>query len=150
MNTKQNVATVAMIAVVLMAAALTPSMANAQPSMQGKFSLSCTTYWGDTKLPAGDYTFNVTRISLHADIIEVRGAGRVRHVAVSTPERQNEASSLTLAKPNGVAVARTLYLAELGRTFRIPAAKSGKEMLASLRPSEIEMTKVAVVMAADE
>jgi hypothetical protein len=147
MNTKRNVAGLTMVAVVLMAAALTPSAANAQ-AMQGKFNLLCTTYWGNAVLPAGDYAFTVRHTSEKANTIEVRGAGQVRHMSLPILGKTADKSSLTLAKSNGVAVARSLYIAELGRTFGLPESKQTKELLAKSQPLSIELTKITV--AADE
>jgi hypothetical protein len=144
MNTKQSVATVAMVAVALMAAALTPTLASAQGQMTGKFTLPCTTYWNGTALPAGDYSFVIKRASLHADIVEVRGAGEVRHFALKANPNYVGKSSLTLARSNGVAVARELSLREIGRSILIPAGKQSKEMTANLRSSEIEILTIAV------
>ena len=142
MNTKHNAAKVAMVAVVLMAAALTPSVASAQPAMQGKFTLPCTTYWGAAVLPAGEYSFTVTKANSQVDIIRVRGAASVQHMSLRQKESRSEGSSLTLAEANGVAIARTLYLAEIGRSFRIPQAGAAKELLA--KSSTIELTKVSI------
>jgi hypothetical protein len=144
MNTKHNAAKVAMVAVVMMAAALTPSVASAQPAMQGKFSLPCTTYWGDAVLPAGEYSFTVTKANSQVDIIRVHGAVNVQHVNIRQNESRSEASSLTLAKSNGVAIARTLYLSEIGRSFRLPQAGAAKELLAKSQPPTIELIKVSI------
>jgi len=147
MNTKRNVAGLAMVAVVLVAAALTPSVANAQ-AMQGKFNLPCTTYWANAVLPAGSYTFTIRHTSEKANIIEVRGAGRVRHMSLPILGKAADKSWLMLAESNGVAVARSLYITELGRTFRLPESKQTKELLAKSQPLSIELTKINV--AADE
>src|SRR5258708_36639176 len=145
MNTKQNGATVAMVAVVLMAAALTPGLADAHPAIQGKLNLPCTTHWGSAVLPAGEYTFTVKPTSKSVDVIELRGAANFRHMAFHRNQQGSEKSSLTLAKSNGIAVARTLYLADIERSFTLPETAKAKELLTKSQP--IEMRKIAVVAA---
>lgn len=139
-----------MAAVVLMTAALTAGVANAQSTLvQGKFSLPVATYWGNTVLPAGDYSFTIRSKSEKAHAIDVRGAGKVQHMALGIIEDRTDGSALTLVNNNGVAVARTLYIAEMGRVFHLPAAKATKEMLANSDPSASKMSKVAVQVAAE-
>ena len=99
-------------------------------------------------MPADDYAFTVRHTSEKANIAEVRGAGRVRHMSLPILGKAADKSSLTLAKSNGVAVASSLYIAELGRTFRLPQSKQSKEVLAKSQPLSIELTKITV--AADE
>lgn len=62
------------ITVGLLAFCLVSSSASANEALAGKFKLNQRTQWNNTVLPAGDYTFTLTRSQSHnLNLLTVRG-----------------------------------------------------------------------------
>jgi hypothetical protein len=65
------------IAVGLLAIGLASSAVHADEALAGKFKLTHSIQWDNTMLPAGDYTFSLSRTqSKNLNLLEVRGAKR--------------------------------------------------------------------------
>ncbi len=71
MKTKATFFTVAMLAACALAGA-----ANAQPTFTGKFTLPYEVHWGQTVLPAGDYSITMDRLDSAALVRSASGKAR--------------------------------------------------------------------------
>ena len=145
MNTNRNTAVFGLVAVALVAVALSPVVANAQ-AVEGKFTLPCTTYWNGAVLPAGEYTFTTSPVSKanhEVEMLRVRGAKNLDTVAIARPS-DRAGNGLIIERSGSVAVARTMYLADSGQTLQFQPSKAGRELLAQART---ETVKVAIAAA---
>jgi hypothetical protein len=129
MNTKQ-ISMVAVMALVLVTAAVSPSLATAQQKeTEGKFTLPCTTYWGASVLPAGSYTFTISRVGNHAKLVEVRGEKSLKTMAIADPDNGKE-SALEIRRSGGSAVVTNMRLAGQSNIV-FGVTRVAKELLAS-------------------
>jgi hypothetical protein len=137
MNTKR-VSMVAVMAFVVVTAAVSPSLASAQTEFQGKFTLPCTTYWGNEILPAGAYTFSIadaSRASGQVAFLKVHGPKSLEMTVMVKRGEYVKESALEVRRSAGSAVITSLHLAGIrvnagiGMNFR--AAPAAKELLAS-------------------
>jgi hypothetical protein len=122
---KKTIQRVSLLLLLLLAGTANP--ASAQSSATGKFTLSITTRWGDTLLPAGDYTCSIRTVGSILDLSSVQLTGHpvsviVRPKTGSGPEAAVVAMAFHEASPNGLvlsseengAIVRSLSLNELG------------------------------------
>jgi hypothetical protein len=131
MNTKR-ISMVAVMALVLVTAAVSPSLAHAQQKVsEGRFTLPCTTYWGTAVLPAGNYTFSISRVTQNADILDVRGEKSLKMLSVVAPGYGKKENALELRRSGGSAVVTNMHLAEGGININFRVASAAKELLAS-------------------
>lgn len=142
MNMKQNVAKMAVVAAVLMTVALTPSVASAQRAFEGRFTLTTTTYWGNTALPAGDYRLQIKPANSSVDVITVKGAKEVMCLAFTQLSDSSKEGYITLSTSNGVAVARDLHIGG-GPSFNLPTSKARRELAANATT----LVKIQIVAA---
>jgi len=145
MNTKRSISMVAVMALVLVAATVSPSLASAQKQVEGKFTLPCTTYWGTTILPAGDYTFSVSSVSQHGAVLSVRGEKSMRVTVIANNNSIVEQNALELKRSGSAAVVTKMYLAEAGISMQFRASASARELVAAATtPPQTELAKIIV------
>jgi hypothetical protein len=146
MNTKQ-ISMVAVMALVLVTAAVSPSLATAQQKeSEGKFTLPCTTYWGGSVLPAGNYTFTISRVTKNVDIVEVRGGKSFKTMAIVDPDYANKENALEIRRSGGSAVVTNMHLAHGGININFRVTPQAKELLASASEGQPPVEKIAVTV----
>jgi hypothetical protein len=146
MNTKQ-ISMVAVMALVLVTAAVSPSLATAQTKeSEGKFTLPCTTYWGASVLPAGDYTYTISRVTKNVDIVEVHGAKTFKTIAIVDPDYATKGNALEVRRSGGSAVVTNMHLADGGININFRVAPQAKELLASASEGQPQVEKIAVTV----
>ena len=145
MNTK-HISMVGVMALVLVAATVSPSLATAQQhrEIEGKFTLPCTTHWGDAVLPAGSYTFTVSAISRNVKLVEVQGEKSFRTMAMADLDKGQE-NALEIRRSGGSAVVTNLYLTG-SNNIRFKVGRSAKELLASASTPQGTVEKIAVAV----
>jgi hypothetical protein len=91
---------------------------NAQNAYQGKFTLAVETHWGDTTLPAGDYTFTLPSNSAPYRFY-VLGQGTSAIIQANTAEQGvvSKRPQLNLVDIADVNTVQTFEAPELGVTF---------------------------------
>jgi hypothetical protein len=146
MKTKR-ISMVAVMVLVLVTAAVSPSLATAQAKeSEGKFTLPCTTYWGASVLPAGNYTFTISRVSKNVDIVEVRGGKSFKTMAIVDPDYLSKENALEIRRSGGSAVVTNMHLAEGGININFRVAPQAKELLASASEGQPQMEKIVVTV----
>ena len=118
---------------VLLAAGLSKTLAKAQASVEGKFTLPFEARWGNAVLTPGDYTFSILSTGLPALVAVRRESGGERVAMVMARGWDGGGSSahsaLTVTRSGGEVHISSLYLVELGLTFYYSAAQPKKELL---------------------
>lgn len=151
MNTNYTVSKVAVVAVALMAIALIPGLASAQHQVRGTFTLSSTTYWGTSVLPAGDYSFTVLPAG-NGDVQALRISGEkgeFNFAAIKDRNATAKDNSLNVRRGHGATIVTALNLAANGTTMRFASSASAKEVLAK-NGSGMEVAKLAIGIVATE
>jgi len=115
------------------------------------FTLPFEAKWGDTVLPAGDYTLSVARISSGRDVdfrIVFAGQGkRTAILAVRRPgPKAGERSMLVAMRSEGKYTISALHLSKADLVFTFPAPK--KEP--TLRAGAAEMTETVPILIAEK
>ena len=145
--TTKRISMVAVMALVLVMAAVSPSLATAQSKQsEGKFTLPCTTYWGTSVLPAGTYTYAITRVDKNVDLVEVRGGKSFKVLAISDPDYDNKENALEIRRSGGSAVVTNMHLAANGIRINFRVAPQAKELLASASEGQPQVEKIAVTV----
>ena len=104
--------TLSSLVMALLASCLCAGTAGAQ-EMRGKFTLPFDTRWGQTTLPAGDYSFTVDQSQSAARVVLSGEKMAILHAQGYNPRRMSS-SVLVVAKDRGINTVRELKLAELG------------------------------------
>jgi hypothetical protein len=113
---------------------LAPSLASAQETARGKFTLSHEVHWGNAKVPAGDYEFsydpegNARLLSLSK-----RNGDRTGYLLIvaSTEEaKASDLSRLILETKSGGSYVSALQLPEFGMTlhFSVPSHATERQI----------------------
>ena len=91
---------------------------NAQNAYQGKFTLAVETHWGDTTLPAGDYTFTLPSNSAPYRFY-IQGQGTSAIIQANTAEERvvSKRPQLNVVDIADVHAIQTFEVPELGVTF---------------------------------
>lgn len=91
---------------------------NAQNAYQGKFTLEVETHWGDTTLPAGDYTFTLPSNSAPYRFY-IQGQETSAIIQANTAEERvlSKRPQLNVVDIADVHTVQTLEAPELGVTF---------------------------------
>jgi hypothetical protein len=152
MNTKR-ISMVAVMALVLVTAAVSPTLASAQTEFAGKFTLPCTTYWGNEVLPAGAYTFSITdasRATGHVAFLKVQGQKSLEMTVMVTHGDYVKECALEGRRSAGSAVITSLHLAGVktnaGISMNFRAAPAAKELLASSSAPQAALEKITVTV----
>jgi hypothetical protein len=111
-----------------------PSLASAQEAARGKFTLSHDVYWGNAKVPAGDYEFsynpdaNARMLSLNK--LSGDRTGYLLIVASTEDAKASDLSRLILETKFGGSYVRAMQLPESGMTlhFNVPSRKAEKQI----------------------
>jgi hypothetical protein len=146
MNTKQ-ISMVAVMALVLVTAAVSPSLASAQQIAGGKFTLPCTTYWGNAVLPAGNYNFTISHPGNMKGIVAVRISGQKSADLTAFVDYDDylKESALDVRRSGGSEVVSNLHVADGGTkvSMHFQAAPAAKELLASAS-TQVAVEKIIV------
>jgi hypothetical protein len=146
MNTKR-ISMVAVMTLVLVTVALSPGLAAAQQrESEGKFTLPCTTYWGTAVLPAGTYTFSLSRVTKNVDILDVRGGKSFKVMAIVDPDYANKENALEVRRSGGSAVVTNMHLAEGGININFRVAPVARELMSSASVPQGLVEKIAVTV----
>ena len=116
----------------LIAICTSASSASAQNASQGKFTLPNEVRWGDTSLPAGDYTFSL-KTMFNQVFLQGPNGGAFILTSVTDKRNEGDSSKLTIEHRGGISFVRSMYLADLGveLTYRVPKTpKKDVELLA--------------------
>lgn len=135
------------VAVAVLATGLVSSSVRANNVLVGNFTLPHATQWNDTVLPAGDYTFKLSRTQSNADLLVVQGAKQTVSVFVygeSACETCREAS-LNLEVRNDHRFVNSLELAGFHVNFKVakPAGAAGEELVKTPKATEQVAVHVA-------
>jgi hypothetical protein len=111
-----------------------PSLASAQEAARGKFTLSHDVYWGNAKVPAGDYEFsynpdaNARMLSLNK--LSGDRTGYLLIVASTEDAKASDLSRLILETKFGGSYVRAMQLPESGMTlhFNVPSRRAEKQI----------------------
>ena len=97
----------------------------------GKFTLPFEARWGQTILPAGDYTYTLDSTTL-SGILTVRGDTKaVMIMAGSIAQRKtSDHSHLTVLRTGTSGRVRSLYLGHPGLEFHYPIPKAEQQFIA--------------------
>jgi hypothetical protein len=112
----------------------TPSPASAQEAARGKFTLTHDVYWGNAKVPAGDYAFsydpdaNARMLSLNK--LSGDRTGYLLIVASTEDAKASDLSRLILETKFGGSYVRAMQLPESGMTlhFNVPFHTAEKQI----------------------
>jgi hypothetical protein len=144
MNTKR-ISMVAVMALALVTAVVSPSLATAQSTITGKFTLPCTTYWEKATLPAGDYTFSIAPAVNDVKILHVRGPKSLDVEAWTTHDSSLKENAVELKRTGGSAVVSNMYLAAASISMHFRSSAPAKELLAAATtPPPTELAKIIV------
>jgi hypothetical protein len=117
----------ALIALVLGSTAIP---ARAETVLKGSFELPAPTYWGNTLLQPGQYTFWLStelREAEGAPMIHISGDGvRLTLLALAKPERESGRNVLQISTIDGTNVIREFDAGILGESFVFGVTKSVK------------------------
>lgn len=111
-----------------------PSLASAQEAARGKFTLAHDVYWGNAKVPAGDYEFsynpdaNARMLSLNK--LSGDRTGYLLIVASTEDAKASDLSRLILETKFGGSYVRAMQLPESGMTlhFNVPSRTAEKQI----------------------
>jgi hypothetical protein len=117
-------------AAILAASALncTPTLASAQESVHGKFTLTHEVHWGDAKIPAGDYAFSFDPDSgsrvLSLSKLNGTRAGYMLLVPDTDDAKPSNYNLLVLESTADGSYVSAMQLPEFGMTlhFAVPSA----------------------------
>ena len=117
-NTMKSV----LFAVLLVGTSLSASLANAQSSFRGAFTLPHETSWAGVDLPAGSYVITLDRgagVGPTTVLIRDAATGKAMGMVPSpiADSGSDGADSLVTSTRGGHSVVRALRVAELGRVF---------------------------------
>ena len=104
--------TLSSLVMALLTSCLCAGLARAQ-EMGGKFTLPFDTRWGQTTLPAGNYSFTVDQSRSAARVVLSGEKTAILHAQGYNPSTL-DSSVLVVAKDRGINAVRELKLAELG------------------------------------
>jgi hypothetical protein len=106
------------VGVVALAFGALATSGNAQNAYQGKFALAVETHWGDTTLPAGDYTFTLPSNSAPYRFY-IRGQGTSAIIQANTAEERvvSKRPQLNIVDIADVHTVQTFEAPELEVTF---------------------------------
>lgn len=134
MKSTRSFSLVKSLSLVLLAAGLSPKLATAQPSVEGKFTLPFEARWGNAVLQPGEYTFSILSTSLPAMVVVRREAGGAQVAMVMArgwdSGGSSDHSALTVARSGGKVSISSLYLEELALTFYYSIPQPKRELLA--------------------
>lgn len=117
-----NTFAVAKLIIVVAAAGLLSTAANAQSRYQGSFTLPCSAHWAGAVLPAGDYTvtFQKDHQGASSSILQVSSVNGKFGVFVSSftmGDNVGTQDMLVLTTTGNSCEVRSLHLASLDRQF---------------------------------
>jgi hypothetical protein len=102
----------------LLALATSASISNATTAYQGKFTLPVEAQWGNTKLPAGDYTITVPSSgSPYRVYLQGSKASAILQAVTAEDVAASGRSQLDLRDIAGVQTIEAVELPDLGLTF---------------------------------
>jgi len=112
----------------LIAICASASSASAQNTVQGKFTLPHDVRWANASLPAGDYTFSLSSMTMSGSVF-LQGPNGGAFILTSVIDNRNEGNSskLTIEHRGGFSFVRSMYLADLGVELTYRAPKTPKQ-----------------------
>jgi len=126
MFSKRNSKFLVKLGLALLALATSASIGNATTAYQGKFTLPVEVQWGNTKLPAGDYTITVSSSGAPYRVyLQGPKASAIIQAVTAEDVAASGRSQLDLRDIAGVQTIEAVELPDLGLTFiyRAPARK---------------------------
>ena len=128
MNLRKRIAlTLALVTL----AGLTAVGASAETQLRGTFTLPVQAYWGNTLLPAGDYSLTLIRDigNMTPSLVYVRGEGvSATFMAPTSAEEEPTHSCLKLDDVNGTYVIRELDAGNPGKSYKFAVTKAVRNM----------------------
>ena len=123
------------------------AVASAETVLNGSFTLPEQTYWGNTLLPAGEYSLLVVRGISGVNEVIVRGDGVTATImAPAGAEDISDRSCLKVDAVNGTYVVRELDAGFLGKSYRFIMGKAVREKVMSSAAQPISVPLVAAGM----
>jgi hypothetical protein len=133
----------------LLMAGLCPGLTHAQEPVTGKFTLPFQARWGQTILPAGDYSLTVPSLTLWGFVI-VRREPQGNTVALIRADAwqqidTSDSSQLIFEQRGEESIVRSLYLKDKGYKFTYTVHER-KGKIAAREPKAVHMTQVSKTM----
>jgi hypothetical protein len=120
-----------LLAGVLFATCVFTAAANAQPSVEGKFTLPYEVHWNHTVLPAGEYAIQVYSDGTPAVLRSTSSGKSVYRGRPIIGDGQKGASSLTITIRGNERRVRSVNLPQFGMSLIFdPLSKTEREMFA--------------------
>jgi hypothetical protein len=136
----------AIVGLGLLAVCAGASQASAQNVAVGSFTLSHQIRWGQTNLPAGDYTFTLSSFSAMKPMIVKGPNGSVFEFAAVIGKAETSGPSVLILEPRGgTFFVREMDLAQVGLQLRyiVPATSRNEKVLAQ-GPASTEQVLIAM------
>lgn len=126
---------------------LTAAGASAETVSGGSFTLPVQAYWGNSLLPAGDYTLSLDRESSGIDLVFVRGEGiSAMIMAPAGAAGMSTCSCLKVDEISGAYVIREFDAGVNGRSYNFAVSKAVRKMALSgsvTRPATVPVSAAA-------
>ena len=140
----QNLTTVKLFAVALVATLLFAGGANAQNAYSGKFTLPYEVRWDRAMLPAGEYQLRVDYMPEQFVTIQEAKSGKtvakVLCFITESDKNTKDGSALLIASSEGQKIVHSLKLAELGKVFIYdPALARGQDRIEARKTQPVRI-----------
>lgn len=145
MKSAQSLKAVRILVLALLATGLSAGLACAQQYV-GKITLPVKTHWGNTVLPAGEYSFKLDASSPSTVRIYrgSKGAAMVMTTGGIAQDATISSSELDGIREGGVLRVRTLRLAEVHLALFYPQARGESQFLAQNSPELVQRIAIAM------
>jgi hypothetical protein len=133
MKSNRNFKVLGILLLGLVGIGLSAGSASAQQAYRGRFTLPFEAKWGESTLPAGDYTFTLDHATAEGNLnilSQDKKTAAIVHVSGVTELSKATTSSLTAVRSGGTYRIRVLTAAEIGKAFNCGAPKGESQMMA--------------------
>jgi hypothetical protein len=132
------------VAIAMLGAATKPATAQ---TVEGKFTFAQETRWGNTILPAGNYTYSIEQFSATPVIVfHGEGKGAKSGFIPSTnwnAAKELRASKIVLVPDHGEMTVQSFSVAALGRVFNYPVGAKNLHAAVKKQPVQTAMAQPA-------
>lgn len=137
-----------LLAAALMAVALMSSSVRANDLLTGTFTLTQSTQWNNTLLPAGQYTIQLSRTLSSANLLVIRGGKQSVSMLVNSDAlcMNCGSGSLNMVSLGDLNVVTSMDLAGIHQNFQVQksARQREAEMAKNRKPSNKPAEQVAI------
>jgi len=124
-------------ALVLSALNFMPSLASAQESAHGRFTLKRQVYWQNAVIPAGEYSFSVDENSSLLVLSKLSGppAGYMLMVPIKEESKASDTNRILLESGASGSYVSAMYLPQSGVTLRFDVPHMPEKQIAKAETS---------------